>query len=191
MTDVFHIRDRPIGNGHACYVIAEAGSNHNGSLEQALKLIEVAAQARADAVKFQTFKASKLYVPGAGTSDYLGDERSINDVIEAMEMPHAWLPILAEAAHDQGLAFMSTPFHEEAVDLLEGLVDAFKIASYEMSHHPLLRRVASTERPIIMSTGAHGLAEVVAAVEVIRNAGCTDLALLQCTAAYPAPPSSP
>ena len=190
MKQQFKIRGQILGDGAPVFIIAEAGSNHLGSLETALGLIDVAAAAEVDAVKFQTFKAERLYAKGAGSSDYLGDSRSINDIIKAMEMPESWLPILRDAAHAKGMGFLSTPFHLEAVGVLEPLVDAFKIASYELSHHPLLRRVAQSGKPVIMSTGAHTAEEVAQAVEVLRDAGCEALVLLQCTAAYPAPPES-
>jgi len=190
MKKIFDIHGHTIGDGQPVFVIAEAGSNHNNSLDLALKLIDVAADANADAVKFQTFKADRLYAKGAGKSDYLGDERSINEIIRSLEMPADWLPKLRDAAHEKGMAFLSTPFHEEAVDLLDPIVDAFKVASYEMSHHPLLKRVAATGKPVIMSTGAHNLDEVGEAVDVLAAAGCDSLVLLQCTAAYPAPPAS-
>lgn len=183
----FSIGPHSVGPGHPCFVIAEAGSNHNGSLEQALKLIDVAAEAEANAVKFQTFRASRLYTPKAGTSDYLGDPRSIFSIIEQMEMPSEWLPKLAEHTRAAGLAFLSSPFHEEAVGLLTPHVDAFKVASYELTHAPLLKEVAAAKKPVILSTGASEFAEVKAAVELLRRSGVDRLAVLQCTAAYPAP----
>jgi N-acetylneuraminate synthase len=98
-----HIGERRIGAGHPCYVIAEAGSNHNGSYEQALALIDVAVEAGCDAVKFQVFSADQLYAPEAGRSDYLGDERSIYDIIKAMELPAEWLPKLADYCKLKGI----------------------------------------------------------------------------------------
>lgn len=181
------IYGKPIGLDHPVYVVAEAGSNHNGNLETALALIDVAAEAGADAVKFQTFTAERLYPKSAGTSDYLGDTRSIYDIIATMEMPAAWLGVLCERAHDRGLAFISSPFHEEAVDLLEPFVDAFKVASYELTHSPLLERVASTGKPVVLSTGAATLEEVRESVSRLREAGAVALVVLQCTARYPAP----
>ena len=160
MRETFRIRDRLLGIGQPCYLVAEAGSNHNGSLSRALRLIRVAAEAKADAIKFQTFSAKRLYPRSAGTSDYLGDPTPIYDIIEAMEMPPEWLPQLADAAHDAGLAFLSSPFHEEAVELLAPHVDAFKIASYELTHTPLLREVAKRGKPLILSSGASTAAEV-------------------------------
>jgi len=184
------VRGKNIGPGAPAYVIAEAGSNHNGSLETAHRLIDVAVEAKADAVKFQTFKAQRLYPKSAGTSDYLGLDTPIYDIIKAMEMPSEWLPELCEHTHDAGLAFISTPFHEEAVELLNHYVDAFKIASYEMTHDPLLREVAVCGKPVFISTGASDLEEARHAAEVLRDAGCDDLVVLQCTAAYPAPPDA-
>jgi len=181
------IYTKTVGRGHPVFVIAEAGSNHNHDLATARRLVEVAADAGADAVKFQTFAARRLYPRSAGTSDYLGDERPIYDVIEAMEMPAAWLPELRDLAHARGLAFLSSPFHEEAVDLLLPYVDAYKIASYELTHTPLLAAVARTRKPVFLSTGASTLAEARAAVTALRQLGCDDLVVMQCTAAYPAP----
>lgn len=190
MKQRFEIFARPVGQGAPCFLVAEAGSNHNGSLEMAHALIEAAAEAGADAVKFQTFSAKRLYPRSAGSSDYLGDARSIYDIIASLETPSEWWPGLSERAHRLGLAFLSSPFHEEAVAMLEPYVDAFKIASYEMTHTPLLREVARTGKPVIMSTGASTLAEVERAVAAVRDAGCTSLVVLQCTASYPSPLSS-
>ncbi len=181
------IRDKTVGPRSPAYVIAEAGSNHNGSVETAHRLIDVAAEAKADAVKFQTFKAQRLYPKSAGKSDYLGLDTSIYDIIKAMEMPSEWLPELCEHSHEAGLAFISTPFHEEAVDILDPYVDAFKIASYEMTHDPLLREVGRRGKPVFISTGASELEETRHAVKVLRDSGCNDLVVFQCTAAYPAP----
>lgn len=178
---------KPIGRGHPTFIIAEAGSNHNGDLEIAEKLIDAAAEARADAVKFQTFRAEKLYSRRAGVSRYLRNEKPIYEIIEAMEMPPEWLPSLRDHAHSLGLAFLSSPFHEEAVDALVPYVDALKIASYELTHAPLLETVAKRGLPVILSTGASDLDEVRRAVAILRDNGPADPVVLQCTAAYPAP----
>ena len=167
----FDIHTKTVGPGHPVLIVAEAGSNHNGSFEAALALIDAAADAGADAVKFQTFEAARLYPRGAGTSDYLGSATPIYDIIEAMEMPAAWLPALRDRAHERGLAFLSSPFHEEAVGVLAPFVDAFKIASYELTHAPLLEAVARAGKPIVISTGAATLAEVRTAIETLRHAG--------------------
>lgn len=172
------------------FVIAEAGSNHNGSLENAKELIDVAAEAGADAVKFQTFRAENMYVQDSGEADYLDDDRSIYEIIESMEMPYDWIPELHGYCEDAGVVFMSTPFDERSADELDEFVPAYKIASYTMSHHPFLRHVASKDKPIVMSTGAHELNEVRESVEVLRDAGAEDIVLLHCVASYPTPTES-
>ncbi len=181
---------KTIGIREPVFIIAEAGSNHNGDLDTALRLIDVAAEAQADAVKFQTFKAQRLYPRNAGASDYLGSSTPIFDIIEAMEMPVKWLPTLARHAHESDLAFISSLFHEEAVEQLEPFVDAYKIASYDLTHVPLLRAVGRAGKPVIFSTGAATLDEVRTASDQLQAAGCRELIALQCTAAYPAPPET-
>ena len=185
-----HIADRAIGDGHPCFVIAEAGSNHNGSFEQALALIDVAVEAGADAVKFQLFKADKLYPENAGASAYLNDSRSIFEIIREMEMPDTWVPKLADYCRNRKIIFLCSPFDETSADLLDPFVDAFKIASYEMTHLPLVRHVARKGKPAIISTGTANLEEVGTMVDAFLKTGNRRLALLQCTAKYPAPLSS-
>jgi sialic acid synthase SpsE len=181
------IHNKTIGPGHPVFIVAEGGSNHVGDLEIALALIDAAADARADAIKFQTFTASRLYPRRAGVSGYLGLATPIYDIIEAMEMPVDWLPALRDRAHERGLAFISSPFHEEAVDVLLPFVDAYKIASYELTHTPLLEAVARTGKPLLLSTGAATTDEVGAALATLRRCGQDALIVLQCTAAYPTP----
>lgn len=181
------IGTRRIGGGHPVYFIAEAGSNHDRNLDQALRLIDVAADAGADAVKFQTFRADKLYARGAGMSDYLATPRSIYDIIKDLEMPLEWLPRLATHARDRGLDFLSTPFDEASADALDPFVAAFKIASYEMTHHGLVQHCARKRKPLIVSTGTATLDEVREMIAAVRAVGGNDLVVLQCTAKYPAP----
>jgi len=181
---------RVIGDGEPTYVIAEAGSNHNGNLDQAYALIDLAVEARADAVKFQTFRADALYPRSAGQTDYLALPRSIYDVIQQMEMPREWIPKLAARCREGGIDFLSTPFDELSADLLEEHVSLFKIASYEMTHVPLVQHIAGKNKPTIMSTGAASLDEVSEAVQCFRATGNDQLILMQCTARYPAPLSS-
>lgn len=183
----FYIGDRPVSPNEPTFVIAEAGSNHNGDLDTAEELIDVAADAGADAVKFQTFRAENLYVEESGEVDYLDDDRSIYEIIESMEMPYEWIPELYDYCLEQGIQFMSTPFDEQSAAELEEYVPAWKVASYTSSHVPFLRHLAGTDKPIIMSTGAHELDEVAESVAVLREAGVSDLVLLQCVAAYPTP----
>jgi len=170
-----------------CYVVAEAGSNHCGELDTALRLVDVAAEAGADAVKFQLFTADRMYPPGAGVADYLGDPTSIDEIIRTLELAPEWLPELAGRAAERGLDFLATPFDEEAVDVLEPYVPAYKIASYELTHAPLLRYVAAKGKPVVLSTGAATLEEAREAVATLREAGAPEVVVLQCTARYPAP----
>jgi N-acetylneuraminate synthase len=185
--DAFEIGDRTVGPGEPTFVIAEAGSNHNGDLETAKQLIDVAVDAGADAVKFQTFRAENMYVEDSGEVEYLDDDRSIYDIIESMEMPYEWIPELHEYCNEQDIHFLSTPFDEESAEVLQEYVPAWKVASYTSSHHPFLRSLAASEKPIIMSTGAHELNEIRESVDVLTSAGAEDFALLQCVAAYPTP----
>ncbi len=181
------IGKRLVGEGEPCFVIAEAGSNHNGKLEQAKKLIDVAAQARADAVKFQLFRADRLYTRNAGESNYLKLGRPIYEIIADMEMPYEWLSILAEYCQDRGIVFMASAFDEKSADRLDPYVQVHKIASYEMTHTPLVRHIARKGKPMLLSTGTADISEVTKTVDSIKSAGNESFILLQCTAAYPAP----
>jgi len=183
----FTVGDRALGPEEPTYVIAEAGSNHNGDLDLAKELVDVAAAAGADAVKFQTFRAEDLYVEDSGEVEYLDDDRSIYDIIESMEMPYEWIPTLHEYCHERDVQFLSTPFDERSAAELSEYVPAWKVASYTSSHHPFLEHLAETGKPVIMSTGAHTLDEVRESVEALRESGVDGLALLQCVAAYPTP----
>jgi len=184
------VGERWIGQGEPCYVIAEAGSNHNGSLDMALKLIDVAARAGADAVKFQGFRARTLYPETAGKAEYLGDPRTIFEIIKAMEMPLDWIPLLAQHCRARRVQFLCTPFDEEWAEALEPHVFAFKMASYELSHAPLMRKVLAYGKPTFISTGAATLGEVRGVVELAKETGNERIVLLQCTASYPTPPHS-
>jgi N-acetylneuraminate synthase len=183
MTDFsrgFDVGDRQIGDGQAAYVIAEAGSNHNGHLETAEKLIAEAAEAGADAVKFQTFRRERLYATQPGEEDPYAS-------FAELEMPYDWIPTLADCCAAHGVDFLSTPFDEESIERLAPHVPAFKIASFSLSHHPFLERLAETGTPLFASTGAHDADEIRAAVTVLREAGLEDLALLHCVSSYPTP----
>lgn len=181
------IGERWVGNGEPCFIIAEAGSNHDGRLEQARRLIDVAASAGADAVKFQIFRANRLYPRSAGVSGYLKITKPIYDIIAEMEMPYEWLPELAACCREKGILFLASVFDEESADQLDAHVEAFKIASYEMTHLPLIRHIAKKGKPVIISTGTANLDEVTETVKEFRGTGNDDLILMQCTAAYPAP----
>jgi len=174
-----------------CMLIAEAGVNHDGVLERALELIDVAAHAQADVVKFQTFAANRLAIGAARKASYqveqTGDAEGQLDMLRALELRDADFEILAKHAGSKGIEFMSTPFDDQAVDLLERIqVARYKIGSGEITNHPLLERVGSTGKPVILSTGMSYLGEVEAAVRILDTAGCSDLTLLHCTSNYPA-----
>jgi sialic acid synthase SpsE len=181
------IDGRAIGPSHPVYFIAEAGSNHDGNLDQARRLIDVAAKAGADAVKFQAFKAESLYPRSAGQSAYLKDSRSIYDIIRALEMPLEWIPELAAHCAKQGVHFLCTPFDHGSADALAPYVPAFKIASYDMTNYPLLQHVARKGKPVIVSTGTATLDEVREMIAAVRAVADPGLVVLQCTAKYPAP----
>lgn len=186
------IGDRRVGPGRPAYVIAEAGSNHNRDLPTAKRLIEVAAEAGADAVKFQTYTAEGLYSRHTPTMSYLEEssllkgQESVWDLIKRVEIPWEWHEELA--AHARGLAidFLSTPFQEEAVDLLEALdVPAYKIASYEVNHLPLIEKCARTGKPLLISTGMASLGDVERALDTANAAGADQIAVLHCAINYP------
>lgn len=175
------------------FFIAEAGVNHDGRLDRALALVDAAADAGADAVKFQTFRADALVTAGAAKAGYQaettggGGQRAMLRGLELSEDAHR---ALASRCRERGLAFLSTPFDEESADLLERLdVPLFKLASPEVTNHPFLEYVGRKGRPVILSTGMSTLEEVAAAVEALRRAGASELALLHCVSSYPAEPA--
>jgi N-acetylneuraminate synthase len=180
------------------FVIAEAGSNWKcGTLEedlgQAKKLIKIAANAKADAVKFQTFKSNSLYAPNAGKSDYLsknGIDQTVNDMFNYLTMPHQMIPELAKTCKQENILFMSTPFSVVDAQEIEPYVDLHKVASYEINHVRLVEYVAKTGKPILVSTGASTFAEIDFAVNLIKQNNNSKMALLQCTSKYPAPVES-
>jgi sialic acid synthase SpsE len=187
---VVMLGNKPVGPGQPCYVIAEAGANHNRDLDTARRLIDTAVEAGADAVKFQTYNGSDLYSTKTPRFTYLGalGERPIHELLDDLALPREWQPILAEHARDQGIEFLSSPFDRAAVDELDALdVAAFKIASFELVDLPLIEYTASKGRPIIFSTGMATLGEIEEALTAARGAGADQFCLLQCASLYPAP----
>jgi N,N'-diacetyllegionaminate synthase len=186
----FEIAGRIIRNGAPPLVIAEVGVNHNGQPDLALALVDAAAQAGADAVKFQTFTANALASSDAPQAAYQRERAAASSQVEmlrALELPAAALRSARDRAAARGLIFLSTPFDIEAVRLLVELdVPAFKVGSGDLTNLILLRAVAAQGRPMLLSTGMASLDEVDAAVGAVRAAGDPPLALLQCTSAYPA-----
>jgi N-acetylneuraminate synthase/N,N'-diacetyllegionaminate synthase len=192
-TDV-RIAGRAVGSDAPVFVIAEAGVNHNGDLVLARKLIAAAAAAGADAVKFQTFKADRVAAVTAPLAAYqkanLTAASSQLELLRQLELPPAAHEELQAVAREHDLLFLSTPFDESSVDLLDTLdVPAFKVPSGEVTNWPLLRHVASKGKPVILSTGMSDLQEVAAAVDVLRRSGCAELIVLHCVSNYPANPS--
>ena len=176
------------------FIIAELSANHGGSLEHAAKTIRAAAKAGANAVKLQTYTADTLTIDcdnqyfriGGGT---VWDGKTLYNLYKEAYTPWEWHADLKKVAEECGLDFFSTPFDETAVDFLEELeVPCHKVASFELVDIPLLRKVGSTHKPVIMSTGMASEEEIHEAVETLRKAGCTDLTLLKCTSSYPAEP---
>lgn len=191
---VFHIGHRAIGPEQPPFIIAELSGNHNGSLERALAIIDAVADAGAHAIKLQTYTADTMTLPGAhriSDPNSLWYGRELHELYQEAYTPWEWHEPLFDHARQRGLLFFSSPFDETAIDFLETFdVPAYKIASLENNDWPLLRRVAATGKPVIMSTGASTLAEVAEAVDVLRAAGCRELVLLKCTSTYPATPGS-
>ncbi len=183
-----------VGPGHRPFIIAELSGNHNQDLNRGLAIIDAVAAAGAHAIKLQTYTADTMTLPGVHRIEdpnSLWYGRELHELYQQAHTPWEWHQPLFERARQHGLVAFSSPFDETAVDFLETLdVPAYKIASFENTDWPLLRRVAATGKPVIMSTGASTLAEVAEAVGVLRAAGCRELVLLKCTSTYPASPEN-
>jgi N-acetylneuraminate synthase/N,N'-diacetyllegionaminate synthase len=187
------IAGRRIGDGELPYVVAEAGVNHNGSAELALRLVEAAAGAGADAVKFQTFSADAVATVDARQADYQrqgAPATSQAEMLRGLELPVEALRACRDRAAELGITFLSTPFDPGSVRVLAELgVPAFKVGSGDLTNLVLLRAIAAQGKPVLLSTGMATLAEVDAAAHDLRDHGDPPLALLQCTSAYPADPA--
>jgi len=189
------IADRDIGPGEPAYIIAEMSANHGQSYERAEAIVRAAAKAGADAVKLQTYTADTLTIPCDAEpfriKGTLWEGRTLHELYGEAYTPWEWQPKLAAVARELGVHLFSTPFDATAVDFLEKMdVPAHKVASFEIVDIPLLRCIAATGKPVVMSTGMASLAEIDEAVCALREGGCPQLALLKCTSAYPAPPDS-
>lgn len=188
------ISNTQIGIGQSCYIIAELSANHGQSFEKAIEVLHAAKEAGADAIKLQTYTQDTLtidsrrpeFLIAKGT---LWEGRNLYDLYGEAFTPWDWQPKLKAEAEKLGMHCFSTPFDATAVDFLEEMeVPAHKIASFELVDTELLRKVAATGKPVIMSTGMASLAEIDEAVRTLRQAGCSQLALLKCTSAYPSLP---
>jgi len=189
-----HIEGRTIGPGQPVYVIAELSANHQQDFERAARLIELAKEAGADAVKLQTYTPDTITIQsdreefriGGGT---IWDGQSLYELYGEAFTPWEWQPQLKKMANAAGLALFSSPFDETAVDFLEKMeVPAYKVASFELVDIPLIRKMARTGKPLIMSTGMATVAEIEEAITAARSEGAHEIALLKCSSAYPAPP---
>ena len=191
-TKKVRIADKNVGEGERCFIIAEAGVNHNGDIDTAKKLVDAAKAAGADAVKFQTFKVEDLVNKSADTANYqkknIGKPQSQFEMLKSLELGYEQFKELKEYCDRKGIIFMSTPHTEDAADFLEKLVPAYKIGSGDLTNIPFLGRLAAKMKPIILSTGMANMDETQEAVDAIYSADNKDLIVLHCTTDYPCKP---
>jgi pseudaminic acid synthase len=183
-----------VGSDHKPFIIAEMSGNHNQSLERGLAIVDAAASAGAHAIKLQTYTADTMTIKGAyqiNDQNSLWNGRELYDLYKEAYTPWEWHKAIFERAKEKGIIAFSSPFDETAVDFLESLnVPCYKIASFENTDWPLLKRIAATRKPVIMSTGVSRLADLDESVALLRQNGCSDLILLKCTSTYPASPEN-
>lgn len=186
------IGNRLVGEGQPCFIIAEISCNHNGKKKKALDLISAAAKAGADAVKFQTYTPDTLTLDSDKShfriKGTLWSGQKLHDLYGQAYTPWEWFPALKARAKKEGLVFFSSAYDETSVDFLEKLgVPCYKVASFEITHIPLLKRIGKTGKPVIISSGVGNLEDIKLAVRTLRASGTKEIAVLKCTSAYPAP----
>ncbi len=187
------IGERVVGAGHPTYVVAELSANHHQKFDEAVKIVQAAKEAGADAVKLQTYTPDTITIrcnrPEFRINGTIWEGRNLYELYGEAFTPWEWQPRLRQVASDLGLDLFSSPFDETAVDFLEKMnVPAHKLASFELVDIPLIQKMARTGKPLIMSTGMATADEIEEAVATARHAGATQIALLKCTSAYPSPP---
>ncbi|MES2131547.1 MAG: pseudaminic acid synthase [Bacteroidota bacterium] len=191
---MFKIGHIEIGDNRKPFIIAEMSGNHNQSLDRALELVDAAAAAGAHALKLQTYTADTITMKGAFTisdENSLWNGKELHDLYKMAYTPWEWHEPIFNRAKEKGMLAFSSPFDESSVDFLESLnVPAYKIASFENTHHPLLKKVAKTGKPVIVSTGVSTLQDIEESVAVLKANGCEQLILLKCTSTYPATPEN-
>ena len=189
------IENKKIGPNHRPFLIAEMSGNHNNSLDRALKIVDAAADAGVDAIKLQTFTPDTMTLNIKGGLFEINDinslwnGRTLYDLYQEAQTPWDWHKAIFNRAKERGLIPFSTPFDESAVDFLESLsVPIYKIASYENTDWTLLKKIAQTKKPVLMSTGVSDLSQIWEAVNILKNNGCPSVILLKCTSTYPSSP---
>jgi len=183
-----NIGNKLIGDGHPTFIIAEVGSNHNQDFSLARKCIDAASEAGVDAVKFQTFKAENHISRFAEIPDYLDEHENLFDLIQSLELNREWQEELKNHAENNGLIFLSSPCDYDAVDGLEKIhTPAYKVASFDLPDLDLIRYIARTKKPILLSTGLANWMEIQRAIDVCLEEGNNQIVLFQCTSIYPAP----
>ena len=190
-----NISGRLIGEKHSPFIVAEMSGNHNKSLKKALQIVEAATEAGAHAIKLQTYTADTITLDIKEGDFFIEDKdnlwrgKNLYDLYQEAYTPWEWHEPIFKRCRELGIIAFSTPFDETAVDFLETLdIPCYKIASFELTDLPLIRKVAATGKPMIISTGMASVAEIDETVRVAREAGCEDLVLLKCTSSYPASP---
>ncbi len=197
MSRAFNIGNKTIGKAHRPFIIAEMSGNHNGDIQRALSLVKAAADAGAHALKLQTYTADTITINHQGGLFDIKDEqslwknRNLYQLYQEAHTPWEWHKTIFDYANELGMLAFSSPFDETAVDFLETLhVPAYKIASFESNHFPLLKKVAQTGKPILISSGTSNLNELYESIQYLKANGAKDIVIFKCTSTYPATPEN-